>query len=50
MAGIPLHKSFNSEVVAAGGYENMTFVEKDCRNCIEQVRRLRLGEGDAIAI
>lgn len=50
MAGIPLHKSFNSAVVEAGGYENMTCIEKDCRNYIEQVRRLSLGEGDAAAI
>ncbi|XP_052197225.1 protein FAR1-RELATED SEQUENCE 5-like [Diospyros lotus] len=50
IAGIPLHKSFNSAVVEAGGYENLTFVEKDCRNYIDQVRRLRLGEGDAVAI
>ncbi|XP_022852997.1 protein FAR1-RELATED SEQUENCE 5-like [Olea europaea var. sylvestris] len=50
IAGIPLHKSFNSAVVEAGGYENMTCIEKDCRNYIEKVRRLRLGEGDAAAI
>lgn len=49
-AGIPLHKSYNSIVVEAGGYENMTFIEKDCRNFIDKVRRLRLGKGDAIAI
>ncbi|XP_022897594.1 protein FAR-RED ELONGATED HYPOCOTYL 3-like [Olea europaea var. sylvestris] len=28
----------------------MSCVEKDCRNYIEKVRRLRLGEGDATAI
>ncbi|XP_022883150.1 protein FAR1-RELATED SEQUENCE 5-like [Olea europaea var. sylvestris] len=39
MAGIPLHKSFNSAVVEAGGYENLPCVEKDCRNYIEQARR-----------
>ncbi|XP_022883803.1 protein FAR-RED IMPAIRED RESPONSE 1-like [Olea europaea var. sylvestris] len=50
MVGIPLHKSYNSAVIEAGGYKNTTFVEKDCRNYIEQVRRLRLGEGDALAI
>ncbi|XP_022866876.1 protein FAR1-RELATED SEQUENCE 5-like [Olea europaea var. sylvestris] len=50
IAGIPLHKSYNSTMVEAGGYESMTFIEKDCRNYIEQVRRLRLGEGDAGAI
>ncbi|XP_022855392.1 protein FAR1-RELATED SEQUENCE 5-like [Olea europaea var. sylvestris] len=37
-AGIPLYKSFNSAIVEAGGYENMTCVERDCRNYIEQVR------------
>ncbi|XP_022883581.1 protein FAR1-RELATED SEQUENCE 5-like [Olea europaea var. sylvestris] len=47
---IPLHKSFNSAVVEAGGYENMICIEKDCRNYIEQVRRLSFGEGDAPAI
>ncbi|XP_022856443.1 protein FAR-RED IMPAIRED RESPONSE 1-like [Olea europaea var. sylvestris] len=50
IAGISLHKSFNSAVVEAGSYENMTCIEKDCRNYIEKVRRLRLGEGDAAAI
>lgn len=30
VAGIPLHKSFNSAVVEADGYENMTCIEKDC--------------------
>ncbi|XP_022874023.1 protein FAR1-RELATED SEQUENCE 5-like [Olea europaea var. sylvestris] len=50
IAGILLHKSYNSAVVEAGGYENVTFVEKDCRHYVEQVRRLRLGEGDAVAI
>ncbi|XP_022852764.1 protein FAR1-RELATED SEQUENCE 5-like [Olea europaea var. sylvestris] len=50
MAGIPLHKSYNSTVVEAGGYENMTCVEKDCRNYVEKARRLRLGKGDATAI
>ena len=50
LAGIPLHKSFNSAVVEAGGYDQLTCIEKDCRNYIEKVRRLRLGEGDAAAI
>ncbi|XP_022861564.1 protein FAR1-RELATED SEQUENCE 5-like, partial [Olea europaea var. sylvestris] len=50
LAGIPLHKSYNAVVVEAGGYENMTCIEKDCRNYIDRVRRLRLGEGDAAAI
>ncbi|XP_022845345.1 protein FAR1-RELATED SEQUENCE 5-like [Olea europaea var. sylvestris] len=50
LAGIPLHKSYNFAVVEAGGYEQMSCMEKDCRNYIEQVRQLRLGEGDAAAI
>jgi hypothetical protein len=50
IAGIPLHKSYNSIVVESGGYENMSFNEKDCRNFIDEARRLRLGEGDATAI
>ncbi|XP_022889209.1 protein FAR-RED IMPAIRED RESPONSE 1-like [Olea europaea var. sylvestris] len=50
MAEIPLHKSFNSVVVEAGENENMSYVEKDCRNYIEQVRQLRLGEEDAAMI
>ncbi|XP_022858878.1 protein FAR1-RELATED SEQUENCE 5-like [Olea europaea var. sylvestris] len=50
VAGIPLHKSFNSTVVEAGGYENMTYVERDCRNYIKRVRILRLGKGDAAAL
>lgn len=28
----------------------MICIEKDCRNYIERVRRLRLGKGDAVAI
>ncbi|XP_022854679.1 protein FAR1-RELATED SEQUENCE 5-like [Olea europaea var. sylvestris] len=46
----PLHKSCTSVVLEAGGGENMTYVKKDCRNYIEQVRQLRIGEGDAAAI
>ncbi|VFQ98730.1 unnamed protein product [Cuscuta campestris] len=49
-AGIPLHKSFQAAVVEAGGYEELGFIEKDCRNYIEEFRRLRLGLGDAEAI
>ncbi|XP_024630918.1 protein FAR1-RELATED SEQUENCE 5-like [Medicago truncatula] len=37
-------------VVEANGYENLTFGEKDCRNYIDKVRRLRLGTGGAEAM
>ena len=45
-----MHTSYNSAVVEVGGYENLSFVEMDCRNYIDKIRRLRLGERDATAI
>ncbi|CAH9116563.1 unnamed protein product [Cuscuta epithymum] len=50
VAGIRLNKSFTTAVVEAGGYDQLPFIEKDCRNYIDKVRQLRLGSGDAIAI
>lgn len=50
MAGIKMNKSFNSFVVEVGGHENLSSQEKDCRNYIDKVRCLRLGEGVATAI
>ena len=38
IASIPMHKSYNSAVVEAGGYENLPFIENDCRNYIDQIR------------
>ncbi|XP_042472074.1 protein FAR1-RELATED SEQUENCE 6-like [Zingiber officinale] len=49
-AGITLSKSFHSLVVEAGGYENLSFDERKCRNFISEARRLRLGDGDAEAL
>ena len=49
-AGIRMNKSFNSFVVVAGGHENLSFLEKDCRNHMEKVRRSHLREGDASAM
>lgn len=37
-------------IVVANGYENVTFGEKECRNYINKVRRLRLGTRDTEAI
>lgn len=34
----------------AGGYNNLTFGEKDCRNYLDKAKRLRLGTGDTEAI
>ncbi|KAK1367335.1 hypothetical protein POM88_042896 [Heracleum sosnowskyi] len=50
IAGIRANKSYRSLVVEAGGPENVPFLEKDCRIFLDKVRRLRLGEGDAMAI
>jgi hypothetical protein len=49
-AGIRVYKNFNSFVVAADDHEKLTFREKDCRNYLEKVRRLKLGIGDAKAV
>ncbi|KAL6551959.1 hypothetical protein OROGR_008113 [Orobanche gracilis] len=49
-AGINVSRNFRSLVVEANGYDNLAFGEKDCRNYIDKVRRLRLGTGDAEAI
>ncbi|GKC54438.1 FAR-RED impaired response 1-like protein [Tanacetum coccineum] len=49
-AGVRMNKSFNTFVVQSGGYEDLPFTEKDCRNYIDKVKRLKFGEGDAEAI
>ncbi|XP_028087109.1 protein FAR1-RELATED SEQUENCE 8-like [Camellia sinensis] len=46
-ANIGVSRNFHSMVVEAGGYESLTFDERDARNYIERARRLRFGEGDA---
>ncbi|KAF5458474.1 hypothetical protein F2P56_022501 [Juglans regia] len=50
MAGIRMNKSFGSLIVGAGGFENLPFLEKDCRNYIDKARHLRLGKGGAGAL
>nr|XP_043625945.1 protein FAR1-RELATED SEQUENCE 5-like [Erigeron canadensis] len=45
-----MNKGFNTFVVESGGYENVPFTEKDCRNCFDKVKQLKFGEGDAEAI
>nr|XP_043630460.1 protein FAR-RED IMPAIRED RESPONSE 1-like [Erigeron canadensis] len=49
-ARVRMNKGFNTFVVESGGYENVPFTEKDCRNYIDKVKRLIFGEGDAQAI
>ncbi|KAG6538430.1 hypothetical protein ZIOFF_003551 [Zingiber officinale] len=48
--GITLSRSFQSFIVEAGGYENLSFDERKCRNYVAEARRLRLGNGDAEAL
>ncbi|XP_062164895.1 protein FAR1-RELATED SEQUENCE 5-like [Alnus glutinosa] len=49
-AGIRLCKNFNSLVVESGGFENLSFGERDCRNYINKARELNLGKGGAQAL
>ncbi|KAL7228470.1 hypothetical protein ACSBR2_007229 [Camellia fascicularis] len=49
-AGIRMNKNFTSLVLEAGGREKLSYLEKDCRNHIDKVHRLRLEEGDATAM
>ncbi|KAG6706726.1 hypothetical protein I3842_07G235200 [Carya illinoinensis] len=49
-AGVWLNKSFGSLVVGAGGFENLSFLEKDCHNYINKARHLRLGASGAGAL
>ncbi|KAF5477161.1 hypothetical protein F2P56_003832 [Juglans regia] len=50
MVGVRMNKRFGSLVVGAGGFENLPFLEKDCRNYIDKTRHLRLGAGGASAL
>ncbi|XP_028058881.1 protein FAR-RED IMPAIRED RESPONSE 1-like [Camellia sinensis] len=45
--GIGVSRNYKSIVVEAGGYESLTFDERDARNYIDRARRLRVREGDA---
>ncbi|XP_024036849.1 protein FAR1-RELATED SEQUENCE 5-like [Citrus sinensis] len=48
--GIRIAQNFNSIIIGASGYENESFLEKDCRNFIAKTRRLQLEEGDAMTL
>ncbi|XP_028125250.1 protein FAR-RED IMPAIRED RESPONSE 1-like [Camellia sinensis] len=49
-AGIRVARNFHSMVVEAGGFEALTFNERDARNHIEKARRLRPGVEDAKSV
>jgi hypothetical protein len=40
----------NSLVVKSGGFESLSFGERDCRNYINKARELHLGKGGAQAL
>ncbi|XP_041016304.1 protein FAR-RED IMPAIRED RESPONSE 1-like [Juglans microcarpa x Juglans regia] len=50
LADIRTNKSYGSLVVGASGFENLPFLENDCRNYIDKARHLRLGTGGAGAL
>ncbi|XP_042973008.1 protein FAR1-RELATED SEQUENCE 5-like [Carya illinoinensis] len=49
-AGIRLNKSFAALVQEVGGFENLSFNEKNCHNYIDKERYLQLGKSGAKAI
>ncbi|KAF5466393.1 hypothetical protein F2P56_016319 [Juglans regia] len=49
-AGIRMSKNFKSLVVEAGGYDKLSFGEKECRNYIDKARQLRLRVGGVEAL
>ncbi|KAG6642748.1 hypothetical protein CIPAW_09G162400 [Carya illinoinensis] len=50
LARIRTNKSYGSLVVGAGRFENLPFLEKDCRNYIDKTRHLRLSAGGVGAV
>ncbi|KAK7369491.1 hypothetical protein VNO80_11530 [Phaseolus coccineus] len=48
-AGVRINKTFRSFVSAAGGYDNLNFVERDVRNYVAQSRRALGKEGEFCA-
>ena len=49
-AGVKVNNSIKSSIVEAGGYENMTYNQKDVRNFLDKERRLKCREGDGQAL
>jgi zinc finger SWIM domain-containing protein 3 len=45
-AGVRVNNSIKSSIVEAGGYENVTYNQKDVRNFLNKERRLKCREGD----
>ena len=45
-AGVRVNSSIKSSIVEAGGYENVTYNQKDVRNFLDKKHRLKCREGD----
>uniref|UniRef100_A0A2N9FYN2 Protein FAR1-RELATED SEQUENCE n=1 Tax=Fagus sylvatica TaxID=28930 RepID=A0A2N9FYN2_FAGSY len=45
-AGVRVNNSIKSSIVEAGGYEDMTYNQKDVHNFLDKERRLKCREGD----
>jgi hypothetical protein len=49
-AGVRINSSIKASVVEAGGYENVTYNQRDVRNFLEKERRLKCKEGNGQAL
>ena len=49
-AGVRINSSIKSSIVKAGGYENVTYNQKDVHNFLNKERRLKCREGDGQAL
>ncbi|KAM0850334.1 hypothetical protein ACQ4PT_053177 [Festuca glaucescens] len=49
-AGTRINKNSGSLAIQVGGYDKLEFGEKECRNYLQETRRLKLGVGDAHAV
>ena len=49
-AGVRVNNSIKSSIVEAGGYENVTYNQKDVRNFLDKECRLKCREGDRQAL
>ena len=48
--GVRVNSSIKSSIVEAGGYENVTYNQKDVRNFLDKEHRLKCKEGDGQAL
>ena len=49
-ADVRVNSNIKSSIVEAGGYENVTYNQKDVRNFLDKERRLKCKEGDGKAL